>query len=115
MAVSRRFALALVLNLGVALPALAAPMDPADNPADHAFLEAMKGMMMGMHQNMPTGDTDADFVHLMLPHHQAAVAMAKAELQYGSDPALKTLAADIVAAQDREIAMMKDWLVKHGK
>lgn len=89
--------------------------DPDDNPADKAFLGAMHDMMMGMHQNMPTGDTDKDFVRMMLPHHQAAVDMAKTELQYGTDPDLKTLASDIVAAQDREIAMMKAWQDKHAK
>jgi uncharacterized protein (DUF305 family) len=110
-----RFALPIAAVLALAAPTFAAPMDPMDNPADTAFLNAMKGMMMGMHQNMPTGDTDQDFVRMMLPHHQAAVDMAKAELQYGQDPELKTLATDIVAAQDKEIAMMKAWLAKHAK
>jgi uncharacterized protein (DUF305 family) len=110
-----RFALPLVAALVLAMPALAAPMDPMDNPADTAFLNAMKGLMMGMHRNMPTGDTDHDFVRMMLPHHQAAVDMAKAELQYGQDAELKALATDIVAAQDKEITMMKAWLAKHAK
>ena len=116
-----------MLCLGVSLaftPALSAPaaaqqmqhqMDSMDNPADKAFLGAMRDMMVGMHQSMPTGDTDVDFVRMMLPHHQAAVDMAKTELQYGKDPDLKTLATDIVAAQDREIAMMKAWQQKHAK
>ena len=88
---------------------------PADSPADKAFLGAMHDMMMGMHQSMPTGDTDKDFVRMMLPHHQAAVDMAKTELQYGADPDLKTLATEIVAAQDKEMAMMKAWQDKHAK
>lgn len=110
-----RFAVPLAAALVLAAPAFAAPIDPADNPADAAFLNAMKGMMMGMHQNMPMGDTDQDFVRMMLPHHQAAVDMAKAELQYGQDPDLKALATDVVAAQGKEIAMMKAWLAKHAK
>ena len=89
-------------------------MDEVDNPADKAFIGAMRDMMMGMHQHMPTGDTDKDFVRMMLPHHQAAVEMAKAELQYGTDPDLKTLAKDVITAQDREIAMMKAWQDKHA-
>lgn len=113
-----RSGLALLLSLallvpGVALAQGAAPMDPADNPADKAFINAMHDMMMGMHRGMPTGDTDVDFVRMMLPHHQAAVDMAKAELQYGTDPQLKSLAKDIVAAQEREIALMKAWADKH--
>ena len=91
------------------------PADSADNPADREFLGAMRDMMMGMHQSMPTGDTDQDFVRMMLPHHGAAVAMAKTELRYGSDPELKALATEIVTSQDKEMAMMKAWLDKHAK
>ncbi len=90
-------------------------MDEVDNPADKAFLGAMHDMMVGMHRSMPTGNTDRDFVRLMLPHHQSAVDMAKAELQYGKDPDLKTLAQAIVSDQEREIALMKAWEDKHPK
>lgn len=89
--------------------------DSAENPADKAFVGAMRDMMTGMHQNMPTGDTDKDFVRMMLPHHQAALDMAKAELRYGKDPDMKTLAQDIVTMQDKEIALMKAWEDKHAK
>jgi uncharacterized protein (DUF305 family) len=90
-------------------------MDSADNPADKAFIGAMRDMMMGMHTSMPTGDTDADFVRMMLPHHKAAVDMAKAEIEYGKDPDLIALAREIVTAQDKEITMMKAWQEKHAK
>ena len=90
-------------------------MDEVDNPADKAFLGAMHDMMVGMHRNMPTGNTDRDFVRLMVPHHQSAVEMAKAELQYGTDADLKTLAQAIVTDQEREIALMKAWEDKHPK
>ena len=114
--------LAATFLLAIALPVGSAAaqtprrqMDSVENPADKAFIGAMRDMMMGMHENMPTGDTDKDFVRMMLPHHQAAVDMAKAELQYGNDPELKSLAQDIVGAQDKEIAMMKAWEDKHAK
>ena len=38
--------------------------------------------------------------------------MAKAELQYGDDPWAKELAQKIIAAQEAEIAQMRDWLSK---
>ena len=71
-----------------------------------------------MHKDMGaplTGDADVDFVRGMIPHHQGAIDMAKVELQYGKDPALRKLAEDIVKAQESEIAMMKDWLSKRGR
>jgi uncharacterized protein (DUF305 family) len=69
-----------------------------------------------MHQamNQPySGDADRDFVAHMIAHHEGAVAMAQAVLQYGQDPQIKQLAQDIVSAQQKEIEMMKDWLTKH--
>src|ERR1700726_1344161 len=45
------------------------------------------GSMHVMHAAMstvkPTGDNDVDFVKLMLPHHQAAIDMAKTQLLHG--------------------------------
>lgn len=71
---------------------------------------------MQMHQamNQPySGDADRDFVAHMIAHHQGAVAMAQAVLQYGKDPQIKQLAQDIVSAQQKELEMMQDWLAKH--
>jgi len=87
---------------------------PAASPADNAFAASMKTMMTGMHVK-PTGKPDEDFVLMMIPHHQGAVDMAKVELQYGTDPELRQLATDIVAAQEKEIAQMKAWLEKNAK
>jgi uncharacterized protein (DUF305 family) len=89
-------------------------MKPATSPADKAFATAMKTMMNGMHVKT-TGKPDKDFALMMIPHHQGAIDMAKVELQYGTDPELRQLATDIVAAQEKEIAQMKAWLEKNGK
>jgi uncharacterized protein (DUF305 family) len=83
------------------------------SPSDKAYAASMSKMMKDMHAK-PTGKPDKDFVAMMLPHHQGAVDMAKVELQYGSDPELRQLATDIIAAQDKEIAQMKAWLAKAG-
>lgn len=112
--VSRLSATCLALLLAGSAAATTARADDEPSPADKAFVGAMHDMMMGMHNTMPTGDTDLDFARMMIPHHQAAVDMAKAELQYGKDPALRALAQSIVADQEKEIAMMKGWQDKHA-
>jgi uncharacterized protein (DUF305 family) len=87
---------------------------PATAPADKAFAASMKTMMNGMNVK-PTGNPDKDFTLMMIPHHQGAIDMAKVELQFGTDPELRQLATDIVAAQEKEIAQMKAWLEQSGK
>jgi hypothetical protein len=68
---------------------------------------AMNKMMADMAVN-PTGDVDRDFVAMMVPHHQGAVDMAKAELKYGHNEQLRRLAQEIVATQQQEITVMRD-------
>ena len=58
----------------------------------------------------PSGNDDTDFVNLMLPHHQAAIDMARTELLYGSDPQMRRLAQEIITDQESEIQLMQLWL-----
>jgi len=46
----------------------------------------------------------------MLPHHQAAIDMAKAELLHGRDPQMRRLAQEIITDQQSEIELMQRWL-----
>ena len=52
---------------------------------------------------------DQNFIDGMVPHHQAAIDMAKVAQQKAEHPELKRLADAIVADQDGEIARMKGW------
>ena len=97
-------ALALV---GVAAQ-VRAPSAPAD--AEAPFLAenaaAMDRMMAGM-TIKPTGDVDADFIAMMIPHHQGAIDMALAELRHGKNEQLRRIAQEIIVDQQQEIAAMR--------
>ena len=66
-------------------------------------------MMAGMGYN----DPDAAFAKSMLGHHLGAVDMAKIELKYGTDQAMRQLAQEIIDAQQAEISTMEKWLASH--
>lgn len=80
------------------------------SPVEAPFLSenaaAMKRMMAAMHIT-PTGDADADFVAMMVPHHQGAIDMAMAELRHGRNEQLKRLAQGIIVTQTQEIQAMR--------
>ena len=54
-----------------------------------------------------TGNPDHDFAAMMVPHHQGALAMARAELLHGSNPVLRRLAQEILVTQQQEILVME--------
>ena len=68
-----------------------------------------------MMEGVQASDPDVAFVRGMIPHHQAAIDMAKVVLQYGKDPQTRKLAEDVVKAQQREITEMQDWLKKNAR
>lgn len=75
---------------------------------------SMQVMHEAMQSLISTGDQDADFVRLMLPHHQAALEMAKVELIHGKNSQMRRLAQEIVADQQSEIDLMQLWLTQHN-
>jgi len=108
--------LAATLSLAGALiflPASAAAFAgdaPSDaSSAEASFLSENDTAMSTMMTNMavkPSGDIDNDFVAMMVPHHQGAIDMARAELQYGKNEQLRRIAQEIVVEQQQEIVAM---------
>jgi uncharacterized protein (DUF305 family) len=84
-------------------------MMQAKTPGDRALVQSMMVMHQGMQSMKMTGNTDRDFVSMMIPHHEAAVQMAQAELKYGTDPKIKAMAQTMIDAQQGEITAMKAW------
>jgi hypothetical protein len=67
---------------------------------------AMAKMMAGMNV-APSGDVDADFTAMMIPHHQGAIDMAMAELRFGRNEQLRRISQEIIVDQQQEIAAMR--------
>jgi uncharacterized protein (DUF305 family) len=88
--------------------------DGAASPAAQGYRKAMDVMHEAMANMEDTGDPDIDFVRGMIPHHQAAIDMAKVQLQYGTDAEIRALSEAIIAAQEKEIADMRAWLAARG-
>lgn len=79
-------------------------------PADRAYMQSMMAMHHGMHSQTMTGDADRDFMTMMIPHHEAAVDMAKTELKYGKNSKLRAMARQIIETQEAEIHQMRAML-----
>ncbi|WP_411880585.1 DUF305 domain-containing protein [Polaromonas sp. YR568] len=69
--------------------------------------KGMGRMMADMHSPGYSGNVDADFLAMMVPHHQGAVDMARLVLVHGRDPATRMLAEEIIAGQTIEIQSMQ--------
>lgn len=67
----------------------------------------MEGMHMDAQELRGAKPFDAKFISMMLPHHEAAIPMARAELAKGENAELKKLAKEIIATQEREIKQMR--------
>jgi Domain of unknown function (DUF305) len=99
-----------LLRAGVQAETHAHGNQPPADPDWSQLIASMDKMHMAMKEVQRSGDSDVDFVRLMLPHHQAAIDMAKTQLLYGKDPQMRRLAQEIITDQQSEIELMQRWL-----
>src|SRR5699024_7251044 len=57
----------------------------------------------------PDSHFDAHFIDSMIEHHEGAIAMAELVLEQSDREELRALAEEIIAAQEAEIAQLKEW------
>src|SRR5438270_12086697 len=77
---------------------------------EQQFLFEIDLAMSNMNRSMlmtPTGDIDRDFVNVLVPHHQGAVDMARAEIKYGRNEELRQFARRLVSQQDDESSSLR--------
>jgi hypothetical protein len=99
-----------LVRAGVQSGTLANNSQPTADPDWSELIVSMDKMHMAMSAVARSGNSDIDFVRLMLPHHQAAIDMAKTQLLYGKDPQMRRLAQEIITDQQLEIELMQRWL-----
>src|SRR5713226_4764751 len=73
---------------------------------------ALVGVMTA---SVPSRDPDAEFVAMMIPHHQGAIEMAQAELRDGRNELLRRMAQEIIVTQQQEISAMQSALGQQPK
>jgi uncharacterized protein (DUF305 family) len=119
---SRRSVRRRMISLATSVTFMATSFALAQDPKSHAHSRAESDTIeqqflfdndlaiSNMNREMlakPTGDIDHDFVDVMIPHHQGAIDVARAELKYGHNSELRQLAQKIVDSQKQEIAIMR--------
>ena len=78
-------------------------------------MKMMTGDEMKKMESATGKDFDIHFLGMMTPHHAGAVIMAKEALQKAEHQEIKTLAQNIIKAQEAEIKEMADWKAKWAK
>nr|WKN38589.1 DUF305 domain-containing protein [Tunicatimonas sp. TK19036] len=80
---------------------------------DNIMMNIMHAMMNKMDSMERTGDPDHDFAMMMKMHHQGAINMAQEELNSGDDGQMRTIAQQVIDAQQAEIAIIDNFLINH--
>ena len=80
------------------------------SPGDVEMMGAMEGMKPATDQMKLTGYVDRDFMLLMIPHHDAGIAMSSSEEGFGEHKDLKNMAILDVSDQQKDNREMREYL-----
>jgi len=75
--------------------------------------DTMTAMMAAMPGEQSLDNSDRSFALVMIPHHQAAIDMARVLLKYDKNKVLRAYAIQLISNQKNEIEQMKDILNKN--
>jgi uncharacterized protein (DUF305 family) len=103
MSISRRLARLALSGMIASVLLVAACASPGASPAapsSETSTSPMASQSVGL---------DQAFIDMMVPHHESAVEMAKIALDRADHEELRSLAEDIIAAQEPEIEQLRQW------
>lgn len=75
-----------------------------------AMAKAMEAMMAQLPENGSHTNTDHSFAAVMLPHHQAAMDMARVVLRFSKDKLVLAFAGQLISNEQIEIQQMSSYL-----
>ncbi|WJR78762.1 DUF305 domain-containing protein [Bradyrhizobium sp. NP1] len=83
---------------------------PAAESDEQGFVVDSELALSKMSLDIPvdsTGDVDRDFVAIMMPHHQGAIDVGRAELKCGRNEDVRRIAQSIIAERESEMSAMR--------
>lgn len=114
-------AIGLIIGVGGTLGVNAMTKDSdtsqATNTQQSAATDHSTMSMADMNKELEglSGDAyDKAFIEMMIAHHEGAVDMAQLSDTRAKHDEIKKLSQDIVSAQEKEIADMKQWQIDWG-
>jgi uncharacterized protein (DUF305 family) len=76
---------------------------------------ATKGVCIDCHKkaNAENFNNDVEFARMLLPHHQATIDIARAQLVYGKDLEMREVAQQVIRDGQAEVDQLQKWLKEH--
>jgi c(7)-type cytochrome triheme protein len=76
---------------------------------------ATKGVCVDCHKkaNAENFNNDVEFARMLLPHHQATIDIARAQLVYGKDAEMREVAQQVIRDGQSEVDQLQRWLKDH--